>query len=102
MAKSVKQNSLLANLLPDQSEEPSLEGETVNPFGEPFPTLPLWRRVDRQFWWNEHLSKPFIDAGVSLSPQLCSHCLTDIAPPVRATHYAGLLPSLIVPSSCRS
>ncbi|KAJ7661766.1 SacI homology domain-containing protein [Mycena rosella] len=31
---------------------------------EPNPTLPLWRRVDRKFWWNEWMSKPFIDAGV--------------------------------------
>lgn len=39
-------------------------GEKVDVLAEPAPTLPLWRRVDRQFWWNEWLSKPFIDAGV--------------------------------------
>jgi hypothetical protein len=27
--------------------------------------LPLWRRVDRRFWWNEWLGREFIDAGVS-------------------------------------
>ena len=35
--------------------------------------LPLWRRVDRRFWWNEWLGRELIDAGVrpvsdSLSP----------------------------------
>lgn len=40
-------------------------GEKVDVLAEPAPTLPLWRRVDRQFWWNEWLSKPFIDAGVT-------------------------------------
>ena len=33
---------------------------------EPNPTLPLWRRATKHFWWNEALSQPFIDAGVSL------------------------------------
>ncbi|KIY43445.1 hypothetical protein FISHEDRAFT_53223 [Fistulina hepatica ATCC 64428] len=36
----------------------------VNVFDEPYATLPLWRRVDRKFWWNEWLAKPFIDAGL--------------------------------------
>jgi phosphatidylinositol 4-phosphatase len=40
--------------------------EKVDVLAEPFPTLPLWRRVDRQFWWNEWLMKPFIEAGVRL------------------------------------
>ncbi|KAF7974824.1 hypothetical protein HWV62_11181 [Athelia sp. TMB] len=38
--------------------------EHVDPLPEPYPTLPLWRRVDRHFWWNEWLSKPFVDAGL--------------------------------------
>jgi phosphatidylinositol 4-phosphatase len=42
--------------------------DTVDVLAEPDPTLPLWRRVDRQFWWNEWLSKPFVDAGVCVSP----------------------------------
>ena len=42
--------------------EPSKDG--VDPLAEPSPMLPLWRRVDKQFWWNEWLSKLFIDAGV--------------------------------------
>ncbi|KAF5373743.1 hypothetical protein D9758_000705 [Tetrapyrgos nigripes] len=40
------------------------EGDKVDPLAEPNPTLPLWRRVDKQFWWNEWLSKPLIDAGL--------------------------------------
>ena len=44
------------------SSEPSKDG--VDPLAEPSPMLPLWRRVDKQFWWNERLSKRFIDAGV--------------------------------------
>lgn len=32
---------------------------------EPNPTLPLWRRADRRFFWNAHLMAPFIEAGVS-------------------------------------
>ncbi|KAI9446507.1 SacI homology domain-containing protein [Lactarius indigo] len=43
------------------SAQPS---ENVDALAEPLPALPLWRRVDRQFWWNEHLSKPFIDTGL--------------------------------------
>lgn len=39
--------------------------DKVDPLLEPSSMLPLWRRVDRRFWWNEWLSKPFMDAGVS-------------------------------------
>ena len=31
---------------------------------EPCSTLPLWRRVDKLFWWDEWMSKQFVDAGV--------------------------------------
>ena len=102
IAKSQKQNALLASLnaLPDDppstptpgseqrrrsdlkrrsaSERPfspnapmtpisveKVEG-TIDPLAEPYSTLPLWRRVDREFWWNEWLSKGFVDAGVSI------------------------------------
>ena len=34
------------------------------PITESYPVLPLWRHVDKRFWWNEWMSKPFIDAGV--------------------------------------
>jgi hypothetical protein len=38
--------------------------DAVDVLAEPHATLPLWRRVDRQFWWNEWMAKPFVDAGV--------------------------------------
>ncbi|KAH9180498.1 SacI homology domain-containing protein [Lactarius sanguifluus] len=62
IAKAQKRDALLKQLnASDSSAQPS---ENVDALAEPLPTLPLWRRVDRQFWWNEHLSKPFIDAGL--------------------------------------
>ncbi|THU85663.1 hypothetical protein K435DRAFT_869083 [Dendrothele bispora CBS 962.96] len=92
VAKAKKQSELLDDLLPPkdkdrkgkdkdkgpnsptrkaQDKEPHVhsaghihEGDKVNPLAEPNPTLPLWRRVDKQFWWNEWLSKPLIDAGL--------------------------------------
>ncbi|KAF9246453.1 SacI homology domain-containing protein [Melanogaster broomeanus] len=62
--KSTAQEKLLAELdaLPKNHVGPL--DSTVDPLAEPFSTLPLWRRVNRQFWWNEWLSKPFIDAGL--------------------------------------
>lgn len=73
VAKSRKRNDLLQGLgaispPPENSSRisyhPKLDGGEVVPLAEPNPTLPLWRRVDRQFWWNECMAKPFIDAGV--------------------------------------
>lgn len=68
LARSHKQHELLAGLgaLPPpetDSAGPEL-GTKVSAIAEPYPTLPLWRRVDRQFWWNEWMSKHFIDAGL--------------------------------------
>lgn len=34
------------------------------PHADRFSHLPLWRRVDRRFWWNEELMQPFVNAGV--------------------------------------
>nr|CDI57051.1 conserved hypothetical protein [Melanopsichium pennsylvanicum 4] len=31
---------------------------------EPYSNLPLWRRADRRFWHNEHMSKDLIHAGL--------------------------------------
>ncbi|KAJ1029275.1 hypothetical protein NDA13_002529 [Ustilago tritici] len=31
---------------------------------EPYPNLPLWKRADRRFWHNEHMSKDLIHAGL--------------------------------------
>jgi hypothetical protein len=69
-AKLHAQNKLLAELdvLPKDTALNPLDDE-VNVLFEPSAMLPLWRRVDRQFWWNEWLSKPLIDAGVSAFDQ---------------------------------
>ncbi|KAF7305034.1 hypothetical protein MKEN_01218400 [Mycena kentingensis (nom. inval.)] len=64
-AKSQKQQALLADLNALPEREPKSPTDIkIDPLVEPQPTLPLWRRVDRQFWWNEWMSKPFVDAGV--------------------------------------
>lgn len=31
----------------------------------PIDNIPLHKLVDPRFWWNEHLSQPLIDNGVS-------------------------------------
>ncbi|KAG8835535.1 hypothetical protein FRC17_002764 [Serendipita sp. 399] len=36
--------------------------EVAQPWKEPLSNVPLWRRVDRRFWWNEHLVQPLIEA----------------------------------------
>ncbi|KAF5389930.1 hypothetical protein D9757_003649 [Collybiopsis confluens] len=65
VAKSRKQHDLLSDLDVLSSKDASVfELDNVDPLAEPYPTLPLWRRVDRQFWWNEWLAKPLIDAGL--------------------------------------
>ena len=73
LVKAQEQHALLADLdaLPSPESaksrvdgEASVEGTKMNPLCEPNPTLPLWRRVDKRFWWNEWLIKPFVDAGV--------------------------------------
>ncbi|KAF9477543.1 hypothetical protein BDN70DRAFT_810519 [Pholiota conissans] len=68
--KSQKQHDLLAGLgaLPSPHNSDGvplspMDGK-VSAVAEPYPSLPLWRRVDKQFWWNEWMSKPFIDAGL--------------------------------------
>ncbi|KAJ7109515.1 SacI homology domain-containing protein [Mycena epipterygia] len=66
VAKSQKQHALLADLnaLPSHDSAAQSEDGKIDVLVEPHPTLPLWRRVDRQFWWNEWMAKPFVDAGV--------------------------------------
>jgi phosphatidylinositol 4-phosphatase len=66
-----KQKELLIQLnAVDNTAEVGPSDDKISVLEEPSATLPLWRRVDRQYWWNEWLSKPFIDAGV------CPHLLT--------------------------
>ncbi|KAG1877755.1 SacI homology domain-containing protein [Suillus subalutaceus] len=59
------QNKLLSELdaLPKRTTVNPLD-DKVDALFEPSVMLPLWRRVDRHFWWNEWLSKPFMDAGL--------------------------------------
>ncbi|KAI0345325.1 hypothetical protein BDW22DRAFT_1426997 [Trametopsis cervina] len=65
IAKMKKQQELLVQLNAiDGTAEVSSPDDKVNVLDEPSSTLPLWRRVDRQYWWNEWLSKPFIEAGL--------------------------------------
>ncbi|KDQ60929.1 hypothetical protein JAAARDRAFT_124474 [Jaapia argillacea MUCL 33604] len=65
IAHTKKQNALLANLIPlEENQRLSPSDGKVDYLAEAHQTLPLWRRVDRQFWWNEWLSKPFVDAGL--------------------------------------
>ncbi|KAG7448009.1 uncharacterized protein BT62DRAFT_890388 [Guyanagaster necrorhizus] len=60
MAKTQRQTFLLADLNVFSSHKLDNTGN----LSEPNPTLPLWRRVDRKYWWNEWLAKPLIDAGL--------------------------------------
>ncbi|KAI0362423.1 hypothetical protein OH77DRAFT_1467127 [Trametes cingulata] len=63
--KAKTQNALLETLNAlDDSKRLSPVSDTVDVLAEPSAALPLWRRVDRRFWWNEWLSKLFIDAGL--------------------------------------
>ncbi|OAX41993.1 hypothetical protein K503DRAFT_421235 [Rhizopogon vinicolor AM-OR11-026] len=64
-AKLHAKNKLLAELdaLPKDTTVNPLDDQ-VDVLFEPSPMLPLWRRVDRQFWWNEWLSKPLINTGL--------------------------------------
>lgn len=65
VAVAKSQNALLETLNAlEESRRLSPVSDKVDVLVEPSAALPLWRRVDRQFWWNEWMSKPFIDTGV--------------------------------------
>ena len=51
------------SLLPQNSAAETLRGLTDD-FQEPDVQVPLWRRVDRRFFWNEWLLKDFLDVGL--------------------------------------
>ncbi|SPO22233.1 related to SAC1 - Phosphatidylinositol phosphate phosphatase [Ustilago trichophora] len=46
------------------SDSDSRQPATFPLLAEPYPNLPLWRRADRRFWHNEHMSKDLIHAGL--------------------------------------
>ncbi|KAL5511494.1 hypothetical protein ACEPAH_4711 [Sanghuangporus vaninii] len=56
--KTGSQSKSLTASLPN-----SAAAECSDVLEEPHSTLPLWRRVTKQFWWNEHMLQPFIDAN---------------------------------------
>jgi hypothetical protein len=59
-----KQENILADLnaLGDWARLETCED--AQPFKEPSPNRPLWQRVDRKFWWNEHLQQSLIELQV--------------------------------------
>ena len=73
--------------------------ESAGPFDEPYHDAPLWKRVDRKFWWNEHLLKPFIDASVGLNLFVRDTILIwmNIAGPIHSAHPSRLLPNILLP-----
>lgn len=74
--------------------------ESADPFCEPFHNAPLWKRVDRKFWWNEHLLKPFIEASVRLQSILYVTPLLrwmNTAGRIHPTYPSRLLPNLLLP-----
>ncbi|CED82657.1 Phosphoinositide phosphatase SAC1 [Phaffia rhodozyma] len=54
---------LTTNLNAKQAKLGGFEGREEDLI-EPSLHLPLWRRVERRFWWNEWLSREFVDAGL--------------------------------------
>ncbi|KAJ3920013.1 SacI homology domain-containing protein [Lentinula edodes] len=65
MANSQKQHNLLAGLGALSSKDTNVsEIDRTDPLAESDSMLPLWRRVDKQFWWNEWLAKPLINSGL--------------------------------------
>lgn len=108
IAKLKQRTSLLSDLQAlDEQPRVSLTSEEAEDFSEPQPMLPLWRRVDRKFWWNESLLRPFIDAGVGVLTFWAyrKSILTDmvgIVTLLRAPDYAGLLSDRLVSYSCIS
>ena len=102
LAKTQKQNALLAELNAlDLSAQSAAHDEKVDVLSEPLPTHPLWHRVDRQFWWNEHLSRPFIDGKVpnrftSRNLRPLTHSQLSLARFVRIATRARVLPGGLV------
>lgn len=80
------------------SDSPDLNGiERGDVSEEPHPTLPLWRRVTKQFWWNEHMQQPLIDAGVSGSATVRFALLTKrTASFLYSSSHAGVLSNIFV------
>ncbi|KAG8903996.1 hypothetical protein FRB99_002408 [Tulasnella sp. 403] len=59
-----RNKSILNDLGAQSPSSPIADPLSVSPLTEPHANLPLWRRVDKKFWWNENMSRPFTDAGL--------------------------------------
>ncbi|KAF8333945.1 SacI homology domain-containing protein [Cantharellus anzutake] len=56
----IDRNLHLLNAVSDETTTSA----NVTTLSEPHPNFPLWRRVDRRFWWNEDISSMFVEAGL--------------------------------------
>lgn len=95
ISKAKKRSSLLADLNAlDEQHKLSPDDGKVHVLAEPSATLPLWRRVDRQYWWNEWLSKPLLDAGVRrlIFKYSASIDSSLVAPHICSAYHAGIFP----------
>ncbi|KAF8510997.1 SacI homology domain-containing protein [Hysterangium stoloniferum] len=64
-AKLKRQSNLFKDLQAlDEQPRVSISSEETELFSEPHENLPLWRRVDRKFWWNEALMRGFVERGL--------------------------------------
>jgi hypothetical protein len=56
---------MLIRALPDitNSFQRSLDKSQENPEYNDS-KIPLWKKVDKRFWWNEHLSRDFVTQEV--------------------------------------
>lgn len=82
-----KEGSKLAES-PTLSDRPETQPDDV----EPDIHIPLWRRVDKRFFWNEHLLKDLIDSGFHsfILPVMQGWVQTAVIPvpaPITPTEY---------------
>jgi len=63
-----------------QEQNPASPGPPGGGLTEPLTRLPMWRRVDRRFWWNEHLAN--IDGLRELTLCLQQGCVRQVTVPL--------------------
>lgn len=44
-----------------------VKGEEDSEYNDP--QVPLWKKVDKRFWWNEHLTRDFVTQKVTFSKE---------------------------------
>ena len=89
------------------SSQPGINVEDhVDILAEPQLTQPLWRRVTKQFWWNENLLQPFINSNVSFFFPICPSIkelkTLWIATSIYTACYARILSNSELPHSKRA